>query len=111
MVLPPILGLPHMVAAGILWASGFAKPQYPNGLSVPSHSSTTNTERSLAGLVLLALKLTLKHLYLIKSLTLSALAARGEYQEPLWTVQSFCRHDRRSTLVLDQDYQEFRWLG
>ena len=70
MVLPPILGLPHMVAAGILWASGFAKPQYPNGIVSSDSFAHHDTERSLAGLVLLALELTLKHLYLIKSLTI-----------------------------------------
>src|SRR6516164_11310879 len=69
MVLPLILGLPYTVAAGILCDQRISQNlSTRTGSSVPSHSSTTNTARSLAGFVLLALELTLKHLYSIKSL-------------------------------------------
>src|SRR5215510_3123041 len=69
MVLPLILGLPYTVAAGILCGQRISRNlSTRTGSSVPSHSSTTNTARSVAGFVLQALALTLKHLYSIKSL-------------------------------------------
>ena len=52
---------------------------------------------SLAGFVLLALELTLKYLYSMKSLN------------PLLSIQqSLYWYDRWSAFVLDQDHQEFR---
>jgi hypothetical protein len=47
------LGLPHTVAAAILWGQWISQNLIIStrmGSSVPSHSSTTNTARSLAGL-------------------------------------------------------------
>src|SRR5262244_2369739 len=101
MVLPLILGLPYTVAAGILCGQRISRNlSTRTGSSVPSHSSTTNTVMSLAGFVLLALELTLKYLYSMKSLN------------PLLSIQqSLYWHDRWSALVLDQDHQEFRRLG
>src|SRR5215831_223728 len=101
MVLPLILELPYTVAAGILCGQRISRNlSTRTGSSVPSHSSTTNTVMSLAGFVLLALELTLKYLYSMKSLN------------PLLSIQqSLYWHERWSALVLDQDHDEFRRLG
>jgi hypothetical protein len=51
-------GVPHFLATQYLRTKGI-KPQFPNGIvSSVSFVSTTNTARSLAGFVLLALALT-----------------------------------------------------
>jgi CRP-like cAMP-binding protein len=52
------IGVPHFLATQYLRTKGI-KPQFPNGIvSSVSFVSTTNTARSLAGFVLLALALT-----------------------------------------------------
>jgi hypothetical protein len=58
MVLPLILGLPYTVTAGILCRQRILRNlSTQTGSSVPSHSSTTNTARSLARFVLLELEM------------------------------------------------------
>src|SRR5262245_13151801 len=71
-----------------------------NGIvSSVSFVSTTNTASSLTSCVLLAWALTRRHLY------------AKESRPALSIQQSLYRHERGSTLVLDQDHQEFRRIG
>jgi hypothetical protein len=70
MVSPLILGLPYTVAAGILCGRRISRNlSTPNEIVCSvSFVPPRNIARSLAGFVLLALELTLKHLYSMKSL-------------------------------------------